>query len=95
MTTEHETQQVAFDAFSLAVRVMIRAYGIEAPATEFERPWALLHEIAEGTTTLSSPAEMAARFPELKDFLYDRVNQMVEHDREMAQRVLRGLGGAF
>lgn len=92
---EEQLDDVAFDAFSLAVRVMIVAFDIQAPGTEFERPWALLREIAEGETTLTSPAEMVAKAPALKDFLYDRVNRLVEHDRELAQRILRGLERAF
>lgn len=91
---ETESDRIALDAFSLAVRVMLHAFAIEAPAAAFERPWALLREIADGQTTLANPAEMAARFPQMKDFIYESANQVVEHDREVAHRVLRGLAGA-
>jgi hypothetical protein len=92
---EAEGDRIAFDAFSLAVRVVMHAFGIDAPGSEFERPWALLREIAEGRTTLASPAEMVAKFPDMRDFVYDRVNRVVENDRVVAERVLRGLGRAF
>jgi hypothetical protein len=92
---EQELDEAAFDAFSLAFRVMIHAFEIEAPATEFEKPWSLLREIADGSATLTSTAELAARFPHMRDFLFDRVNRVIESDRETAQRVLRGLADAF
>lgn len=95
MTASRELDQAAFDGFSLAVRVMLDAFDIDEPGTEFERPWRLLQEIANGTTTLTAAGELAARFPHLKDFLYDRVNRMVENDRDTARAVLRGLGASF
>jgi hypothetical protein len=95
--TSHDDalDQAAFDGFSLAMRVMVHAFEIDAPGTEFERPWTLLRDIAEGTATLTSTAELAARFPHMKDFLYDRVNRVIESDRDTANRVLRGLSTAF
>jgi len=87
--------QIAFDAFSLALRVVLQAYDVTAPATEFEKPWQLLGEIARGETTLTGTAELAARFPAFKDFLYDRANRMVESDRAIAERILRGLEVSF
>jgi hypothetical protein len=81
----------AFDAFMLAVRVMYLAFELDIPATEFERPFEMLRELAEGRLTVSSPGEMAARFPQLKDFIYDRSNSVIERDRETANNVLRGL----
>jgi hypothetical protein len=89
------TERAALDAFTLAIRVLCHAWDIDLPATEFERPWSLLREIADGTITLSSPAEMATRFPGMSDFLYDSAGQVIEHDRETARRVLKGLAGAF
>lgn len=94
-TPAPELDNVALDAFSLAVRVMVHAFDIEAPAAEFEKPWELLREIAEGTATVTTTAELAARFPQMKDFLYDRVNSIIENDRETARRVLRGLADAY
>lgn len=90
-----QLDQAAFDGFSLAVRVMFQAFEIDAPGTEFERPWALLRDIADGRATLTSAAELAARFPHMKDFLFDRVNRVIESDRDTARCVLRGLGSAF
>jgi hypothetical protein len=95
MTTQDELDQATFDGFSLAVRVLFQAYDIDVPGTEFERPWVLLRDLAAGKTTLTNTAELAARFPQLKDFLYDRVNQIIESDRVTAERVLRGLSTAF
>ncbi len=90
-----ESDRVAFDAFSLAIRVICHAWGIDPPASEFERPWALLREIADGQVTLASPAEMAARFPRMREFLYDAAGGVIEHDRTTAQHVLRGLSSSF
>lgn len=95
MNSGHDLDQAAFDGFSLAVRVMLEAFDIQEPAAAYERPWLLLREIANGTTALTSAGELGARFPRMKDFLYDRVNRIVENDRDTAQRVLRGLNTAF
>jgi hypothetical protein len=95
MSGQADIDDAAFDGFSLALRVMFRAFDIEAPGSDFEKPWALLREVADGSTTITSTAELAARFPEMKDFLYDRVNRVIENDRETARRVLRGLTSAY
>ena len=95
MSASDPLDRAAFDAFTLALRVVLQAYEVSAPATEYERPWRLLREIADGEVTLTGTAELAARFPAMRDFLYERANQVVENDREVAQRVLRGLGSAF
>ncbi|HSJ23210.1 MAG TPA: hypothetical protein VK929_00915 [Longimicrobiales bacterium] len=94
-TPASQLDNVALDSFSLAVRVMVHAFEIDAPAAEFEKPWELLREIADGSATVTSTAELAARFPNMKDFLYDRVNSIIENDRETARRVLRGLTAAY
>jgi hypothetical protein len=93
--TENQLDHATFEGFSLAVRVMVQAFEIDAPASEFQRPFALVREIADGTATLTSPAELAARFPQLRDFVYDRVNRVIESDRDTARRVVRGLHTAF
>ena len=85
----------SFDAFLLGVRVVLHAYGFDPPAREFERPWQLLREIAEGRTTLSNPADAAARFPGLGDLLYESAGDVITADRQTAARILRGLGRAF
>ena len=87
-----ERERVALDAFMLALRVVLHAYDIQAPATEYEKPWRLLRQIADGEVTIMSPAELAARHPGLGDFLYEQANDLVQHDREVALDVLRGLG---
>lgn len=92
---EAQLDRVAFDAFSLALRVVLQAFDTNPPATEFDKPWRLLHEIASGETTVTSTAELGARFPALTEFLYERANRIVENDRSTAERVLRGLGAAF
>lgn len=93
--TENEADRVAFDAFTLALRVVLQAYEVEVPAREFEKPWRLLREIADGETALASTAELAARFPAMAEFLYERANRVVDRDRATAARVLRGLGDSF
>ena len=89
--TSHDLDQAAFDAFLLAMRVMYVAFDMNAPATEFEKPFAMLREIAAGELAMSSPAELGARFPALKDFMYDTASSVMENDRQTAARVLRGL----
>ena len=73
------------------MRVMYVAFDMNAPATEFEKPFAMLREIASGELAMSSPAELGARFPGLKDFMYDTASSVMENDRQTAARVLRGL----
>lgn len=90
-----EQDRAAFDAFMLGIRVMYVAFDLDVPATEFERPFQMLRELASGELTVSSPGEMAARFPHLSDFIYDRSSGVIENDRETASRILRGLGGAL
>jgi hypothetical protein len=90
---EQQLDEAAFDAFLLAMRVMYVAFDMNAPATQFEKPFAMLREIADGQMTMSSPAELGARFPALKDLIYDTSSGVMLHDRETAARVLRGLNG--
>ena len=93
MTTEQD--RAAFDAFMLGIRVMAVTFELDAPATEFERPFEMLRELAEGRLTIASPGEMAVKFPHLGDFIYDRSGEVIESDRETAARILRGLSGAL
>jgi hypothetical protein len=90
-----DVDRASFDAFLLALRVIYVAYELDQPATEFEKPFVLLREIADGHTTLASPAEMAAKFPALRDLMYDAASTVMEHDRETATRVLRGLSSTL
>ncbi len=90
-----EQDRAAFDAFMLGIRVMYVAFDLDAPASEFERPFQMLRELANGELTVASPGEMAAKFPHLSDFIYDRSNEIIENDRETAGRILRGLSGAL
>lgn len=87
--------RAAFDAFMLGIRVMYVAFELDAPATEFERPFEMLRELAEGRLTVAAPGELAARFPQLSDFIYDRSSSVIESDRETAASILRGLGAAL
>ena len=87
--------RAAFDAFMLGIRVMYVAFELDAPATEFEKPFEMLRELAEGRLTVASPGELAARFPQLSDFIYDRSSSVIESDRETAASILRGLCSAL
>jgi len=84
--------RAAFDAFLLGLRVFYQLYEIDAPASEFDKPWETLRELAEGRMTLTNPADLAARFPAMADFLYERANRIIASDRDNAGRILRGLG---
>ena len=90
-----EQDRAAFDAFMLGIRVMYVAFELDAPASEFERPFQMLRELANGQLTISSPGEMAAKFPQMSDFIYDRSSEIIESDRETASRILRGLNAAL
>ena len=81
----------AFEGFLLALRVLYHVYEIDEPAAAFEKPWAVLLEIAEGRLTLSNPADLAARYPGVAAFVYERANRMVASDRETASLVLQGM----
>lgn len=94
-TDARSPDAAAFDAFLLGMRVVLHAFELDPPATQFERPWTLLREIAEGRTTLTNPADTAARFPHLGALLYETAGDRISHDRDTAVRILRGLGGAF
>lgn len=87
--------RAAFDAFMLALRVMYVAFDLDVPASEFEKPFQMLRELADGRLTVASPGELAAKFPQLGDFIYDRSSSVMESDRATAAGILRGLGGAL
>lgn len=91
MSAEPDLNTATFDGFLLALRVMYRLYDIDEPAVEFQKPWSLVKEIAEGETTLSNPGDLAARFPGMADFVYEQANLVVQDDRGTARRVLRGM----
>ncbi len=93
--SDADIDRTAFDAFSLAIRVLCLAWDIDPPASEYERPWALLREVADGEVTVSNPTEIAARFPRMRDLVYDTAGGVIERDRETARRILRGLSGSF
>jgi hypothetical protein len=94
MTTA-ESDRAAFDAFMLAMRVMYVAFELDVPASEFERPFQMLRELAEGKLTVASPGELAARFPQLSEFIFERSNSVMASDRATAGRILRGLSNAL
>jgi hypothetical protein len=94
MTTP-EIDRSAFDAFMLGIRVMYVAFELDVPATEFERPFQMLRELAEGRLTVAAPGELAARFPQLGDFIAERSSSIIESDRVTANRILRGLSNAL
>lgn len=86
-----DQDRVAFDAFMLAIRVIYVAFDLDAPATEFEKPFQMLKELADGSLTVASPGEMAARFPQMRDFIAERSSSVIGRDRATAAAVLRGL----
>jgi hypothetical protein len=88
---KNEIDEASFNAFLLAMRVMYVAFDMNVPATEFEKPFAMLRDIAAGELAMSSPAELSARFPAMKEFMYDTASSVMENDRKTAARVLRGL----
>ena len=81
----------AFEAFLLGLRVFFQLYASDAPASEFQRPWEVLREVAEGRVTLTNTGDLASRYPGLADFLYERANSIIASDRANATRILRGL----
>jgi hypothetical protein len=67
------------------------AYELDVPATEFEKPFELLRELSQGRLTVASPGELAAKYPHLGDFIFDRSSSVIESDRATAASILRGL----
>jgi hypothetical protein len=90
-----QLDRVAFDAFLLGIRVMSLAFELDKPASEFEKPFEMLRDIATGRLTAASPAELGMRFPQLKELIYDAAPSIMERDRETAGRVLRGLSSSL
>jgi hypothetical protein len=90
-----DQDRAAFDGFMLGIRVMYVAFELDAPATEFEKPFQMLRELAAGQLTIAAPGELAAKFPQLSDFIYDRSSSVIESDRQTAGRILRGLGSSL
>lgn len=90
-----DQDRAAFDAFMLGIRVMYVAFELDVPATEFERPFEMLRELAAGQLTVAAPGELAARFPHLSDFIYDRSSSVIQNDRETAASILRGLSSSL
>jgi hypothetical protein len=86
-----ELDQTAFDSFLLALRVIVISFDLNEPAAKFEKPFELLRDIAQGHVTVSSPAELGVRFPALKELVYETASKVMEHDRQTAARILRGL----
>lgn len=87
--------RAAYEGFCLALRIMYLLYAPETPGTEAERPWELARDVARGKLSLSNPADLAARFPELRDLVFDHANEVVAREREVATAVLRGLQEAL
>lgn len=83
--------RAAFDAFMLAIRVVYVAFELDQPATEFEKPFHMLRELAEGSLTITSPGELAARYPQMRDFIAEHSRSVIDRDRQTAASVLRGL----
>ena len=47
--------RAAFDAFMLALRVMYVAFDLDVPASEFEKPFQMLRELADGLRARLKP----------------------------------------
>jgi hypothetical protein len=92
---DEQLDRVAFDAFLLGVRVMSLAFDLDEPASEFEKPFEMLRDIATGRLTVASPAELGMRFPALKELIYDAAPSIMERDRATAGHVLRGLSSSL
>lgn len=92
--TESERDELMLDGFLMGLRVMYHAHGIRGPASEAEKPWDVLREIAEGRLTLAlDPAEQALKYPSmpraLKDHLARHTNEFIARDREKASLILQ------
>ena len=88
-------ERAAYEGFSLALRVMYLLYAPEVPATEVDRPWEVAREIAEGKLSMSNPGDLASRFPDMRDFVFDRANDVVHRERQIALAVLKGMQEAL
>lgn len=90
-----DEERAAYEGFTLALRVMYQLYAPDLPATEAGRPWEIVKDVAEGRLSLSNPADLAARFPGMKDFVFERANEVVARERQIALAVLRGMQKAL
>ena len=50
--TDDERDRALYSGFELGLRVMMDAHDMQLPATAAEKPWNLLQEIADGSTTI-------------------------------------------
>ena len=87
--------RATYEGFALGLRIMYLLYAPETLGSEADRPWEVVKEIADGHLSLSNPADLAARFPEMRDFLFDRANLVVARERATARAVLTGLQEAL
>ena len=88
-------ERAAYEGFSLALRVMYLLYAPDVMASDVDRPWEIAREIAEGKLSMANPADLAARFPGMRDFVFDRANDVVHRERQVALAVLKGMQEAL
>ncbi len=97
--TEAELNKLLARAYRLGVRVFMHANGISMKAIE-DKSDDLLQEIAEGETTIiSGAAELIQNTPiaperveDMREYVNRNANKLVQRDREMAQRIIDGMG---
>lgn len=90
-----DAKALAFTAYNLGQTIMTHVYGVgDEPVAEgyAERKTEVLREIAEGRLTLhSSPADLTAPFPNMKESLresaFRNANELMRREREAARLI--------
>jgi hypothetical protein len=93
-----ERDELAYSACMLGVRLVFHVWNVgnePLSAGKLDEMWRTLEEIATGRLTLMrSPAEMLAPHPnaqpDLRELLYESMNQLVAEQRALAEQVVRG-----
>jgi hypothetical protein len=98
--TDPELNKQLFAAYLFGQRVLYASVDVPKIRAADDRTWDLLREIAAGKTTLTGgPAEMLLHTPlsphhkdAMEGYLARMTPKLIQHDRELAQKILDGAG---
>jgi hypothetical protein len=92
--TDDERDRALYAGFEFGLRVMMDAHDMQLPGAAGEKPWNLLQEIADGSTTIvQSKGDWVAGHrkihPEMERMLDEYSGRLIASDRETAAAILR------